>query len=365
MNNPQPGRKPATNKPNPAIPGSAAQWLIKVLVEDGIALKRLLQGTRLENDWCTQPEATLSAADYEQLLRNALAASNDPALGLSVSRQSNYLSRYGFWGYAVMSCTTLGDALETSMRFWPLTGALINLQLQPCESERWLEVTPAFDFVRDDIWRFGVEKFLSSSHLSVAWMVDKGRPVRALELDYPEPLHAERYRQLLGCPVCFGCPQTRVLLDIAALQLPLATSQPQLADMCRERCAQALLSMRGEDRLLASVQEIVWSNVSRPPPLEAVAEQLGLASRTLRRRLQERGSSYQQILDSVREAVARDYLVNTELSIEQIAALVGFSEATTFRSTFKRWTGQSAADIRRARKQVTPASAQKPSQTPR
>jgi transcriptional regulator GlxA family with amidase domain len=67
----------------------------------------------------------------------------------------------------------------------------------------------------------------------------------------------------------------------------------------------------------------------------------------LRRRLQERGSSYQKILDSVREAQARDYLVNTELSIEQIAALVGFSEATTFRSTFKRWTGQSAAEIRR------------------
>ena len=342
----------SADKLNPIIPGSAAQWLIKVLLEDGIALHRLLQGTHLESDWCHQPEATLTAADYRQLIRNALDASHDPALGLTVSRQANYLSRYGFWGYAVMSCTTLGDALETSMRFWPLTGALINLQLQSCESERWLELAPAFDFVRDDIWRFGVEKFLSSSHLSVTWMVDKGLPVRALELDYAEPLHAERYRQLLGCPVRFGCRQTRVLLDPGSLQLPLATSQPQLADMCRERCAQALLALRGEDQLLASVQEIVWSSVRRPPSLEAVAEQLGLASRTLRRRLQERGSSYQKILDSVREAQARDYLVNTELSIEQIAALVGFSEATTFRSTFKRWTGQSAAEIRRIARAV-------------
>lgn len=347
MKHPAPELTVSPDQLNPIIPGSAAQWLIKVLVDDGIALPRLLQDTRLESNWCNQLEATLTAADYRQLIRNALDASHDPALGLSVSRQSNYLSRYGFWGYAVMSCTTLADALETSMRFWPLTGSLIQLQLQSCDGESWLGMKPAFDFVRDDIWRFGVEKFLSSNHLSVAWMVDKGNPVRALELDYPEPQHADRYMQLLGCPVRFGCSQTRVLLDVAALQLPLATSQPQLADMCRERCAQALLALRGEDSLLASVQAIVWSNVSRPLSLEAVAEQLGLTSRTLRRRLQGRGSSYQQILDSVREAVARDYLVNTELSIEQIAALVGFSEATTFRSTFKRWTGQSAADIRR------------------
>ena len=350
MKPPSPERTLLANALNPSIPGSAAQWLIKALLDDGIALTQLLERTSLESDWCNQPDATLSAANYQQLIRNALDVSQVPALGLSVSRQANYLSRYGFWGYAVMSCTTLGDALQTSMRFWPLTGSLIQLQLQPSDNQVWLAMTPAFDFVRDDIWRFGVEKFISSSHLSVTWMVDKGHPIRALELDYPEPLHAGLYTQLLDCPVRFGCSQTRVLLDAGSLQQPLATSQPQLADMCRERCAQALLAMRGEDRLLASVQEMVWSNVSRPPSLEVVAEQLGLASRTLRRRLQERGSSYQQILDSVREAVARDYLVNTELSIEQIAALVGFSEATTFRSTFKRWTGQSAADIRRTSK---------------
>ena len=131
-----------------------------------------------------------------------------------------------------------------------------------------------------------------------------------------------------------------------------------MADLCRERCALALLKLRGADTIVASVQNIVWANVQRTPSLDAVAEQLGINARTLRRRLQERGSSFQRILDSVREAVARDYLVNTELSIDQIAALVGFSEPTTFRSTFKRWTGQSAAEIRRARQPTPTLSAQ-------
>lgn len=338
------------------IPGSSAQWLIKVLIDNGVSLPELLAGTQLDNDWCGQPDATLRAADYAALIHNALSLSGDPALGLTVSRQANYLSRYGFWGYAVMSCTTLGEALETSIRYWPLTGALVELHEQKSADTVTLEITPAFDFVHENIWLFGVEKFLGSILTSLAWIVDKPTPMRSVELGFLAPAHAARYESLLGRPVSFGATVTRVTFDVDALALPLVTSQPQLADLCRERCSQALLKLRGADTFIASVQDIVWANVQRTPSLDAVAEQLGINARTLRRRLQERGSSFQRILDSVREAVARDYLVNTALSIDQIAALVGFSEPTTFRSTFKRWTGQSAAEIRRTSKPASPSA---------
>lgn len=337
-----------------AIPGSAAQWLIKALADNRISLQDLLAGTNLAGDWCSQPDATLRQEAYATLIRNALVISDDPALGLAISRQANYLSRYGFWGYAVMSCKTLGEALETSMRYWPLTGALVQLQAHDGNGEIALEITPAFDFVKGDIWRFGVEKFIASMLMSLAWIVDQATPMRRVELDYQAPVHAARYKTLLGCPVYFGATTTRVVFDAAALTLPLATSHPQLADLCRERCAQALVKLRGEDAFVASIQEIIWVNLYRTPSLDAVAEQLGINARTLRRRLQERDSSFQRILNSVREAAARDYLINTDLSIDQIAALVGFSEPTTFRSTFKRWTGQSAAEVRKARS-VTPS----------
>ena len=116
-------------------------------------------------------------------------------------------------------------------------------------------------------------------------------------------------------------------------------------------CSDGLSDMVDDEEIGQAVQAL-----GSDPAI--LAEQLGINARTLRRRLQERGSSFQRILDSVRQAVARDYLVNTELSIDQIAALVGFSEPTTFRSTFKRWTGQSAAEIRRARQPTPTLSAQ-------
>lgn len=333
-----------------AIPASAAQWLIQELAEDGINLQALYDGTTLNAEWACHPEATLGYDDYALLVKRALELTGNAALGLSAPRNTNYLSRFGFWGYAVMSCNTLGVALHTCARYLPLTGSLVKIQLSAEQEATQLTISPAFDFVQGDIWRFGVEKFLAASQLSASWLINQPLRIEKVMLNYPAPEHADRYSQLLDCPVQFDCDSTCLELADEVLHLPLLTSQPQLADLCRDRCAQALGALQAEDLLIGAIQEFIWKSLSQTPSLEQVAAELGLTSRTLRRRLQERGSSYQQILDTVREAVARDYLLNTELSIEQIAALIGFSEATTFRSTFKRWTGQSAADIRRTSK---------------
>jgi AraC-like DNA-binding protein len=332
------------------VPASAAQWLVQVLEEDGISRADLLADTCLGHDWPGHPDATLTAYQYEKLVTNALAASGDPALGISVSRQMNFLSRNGFWGYAVMSCTTLGDAVDTAIRYWPLTGSLMHVHKIQTEHMTKVTVTPAFAFVQGEIWRFAVEKFLFSTLLSLGWMVDRTAAFETVWLSYSAPTHAQRYQESLGCPVQFGAPDDAVLLNHDALQWPLVTSQPQLTQMCRERCTQAMLRLQGNDTFIASIQEFIWANIQGPLTLDQIASHLGTTSRTLRRRLQERGSSFQRILDGVRETVARDYLVNTVLSIDQIASLIGFSEPTTFRSTFKRWTGQSAAELRRLHK---------------
>lgn len=332
------------------VPASAAQWLVQVLEEDGLSRADLLADTCLGHDWPGQPDATLTTSQYEQLVTNALVVSGDPALGISVSRQMNFLSRNGFWGYAVMSCTTLGDAVDTAIRYWPLTGSL--MQVHKLETDEMTKVTlsPAFAFVQDEVWRFAVEKFLFSTLLSLGWMVDRTAAFESVWLSYSAPAHARQYQESLGCTVQFGAPEDAVLLKHDSLRWPLVTSQPQLTQMCRERCTQAMLRLQGNDAFIASIQEFIWANIQGPLTLDELAAHLGTTSRTLRRRLQERGSSFQRILDGVRETVARDYLVNTMLSIDQIASLIGFSEPTTFRSTFKRWTGQSAAELRRLRK---------------
>lgn len=83
------------------------------------------------------------------------------------------------------------------------------------------------------------------------------------------------------------------------------------------------------------------------PDVESASRELCVSSRTLQRRLEEEGTSFQEILDNARADVARMHLRNGHSSIAEISWLLGFSDQRGFRRAFRRWTGLSPAEYRR------------------
>jgi AraC-like DNA-binding protein len=75
------------------------------------------------------------------------------------------------------------------------------------------------------------------------------------------------------------------------------------------------------------------------PALPEVASRLHLSPRTLRRKLEATGNSYNQILEDVRKKLAIRYLLDTPLTTEAISEKLSYSDAANFRHAFKRWTG--------------------------
>ncbi|MNE68944.1 Transcriptional activator NphR [compost metagenome] len=88
------------------------------------------------------------------------------------------------------------------------------------------------------------------------------------------------------------------------------------------------------------------------PRKERVAEHFGMTLRTLQRHLQQAGSSYQQILDELRQELASHYLLHSELPIQDIAQYLGFSEPRSFHRSFKGWTGMTPGEFRQERKKL-------------
>jgi len=84
------------------------------------------------------------------------------------------------------------------------------------------------------------------------------------------------------------------------------------------------------------------------PGLETAASRLAMSTRTLRRRLQEEGTTYQEVLDEVRCDLAKRYLAGDELAVGAVAFLLGFSEPSAFHRAFRRWMGQAPGDFRKA-----------------
>ena len=83
------------------------------------------------------------------------------------------------------------------------------------------------------------------------------------------------------------------------------------------------------------------------PTLSQVAARLFLSTRTLRRRLEDAQTSYQEIVGETRRDLAVGYLTHTSLSTGAIAEVLGYSDTANFRQAFKRWTGESPQRYRR------------------
>jgi len=75
---------------------------------------------------------------------------------------------------------------------------------------------------------------------------------------------------------------------------------------------------------------------------------MGVSTRTLWRRLEEKGTSFSALLEEVRHKQARELLAPTVMSVEQIADSLGYAETASFTHAFKRWTGRSPRQFRGA-----------------
>src|SRR5262249_22754870 len=96
------------------------------------------------------------------------------------------------------------------------------------------------------------------------------------------------------------------------------------------------------------------------PSAEKMAERLATSVRSLHRALAQQGQTYKAIVDDLRRSLAIELLENTALSVDDISARVGFSEATNFRKAFKKWSGRAPSDFRTAPASMAAAGAPSP-----
>ena len=117
--------------------------------------------------------------------------------------------------------------------------------------------------------------------------------------------------------------------------------------MVQRLCEQLLATAEQPSGLARRVYQLLAGRPGYMPTMEEVAQALHTTSRTLRRRLEDEGTSFQGVLNTVRSDLAKQYLAATRLSSEEIAAALGFSDAANFRSAFRKWTGRSPSAWRR------------------
>ena len=169
---------------------------------------------------------------------------------------------------------------------------------------------------------------------------------QSVRLPHGDQGHAERYHAALGPGVSFNQPDTAICVARAEAEAPLPGNNPELAH-ANDEVAERYLASLDPARVATDVRELLVEMMpSGTVRQEDVAQRLNRSLSTLQRQLSGEGTSFQQLRDQTRRRLAEEYIRQNELSLSQIAYLLGFSDQSNFSRAFKRWTGMSPREYR-------------------
>ena len=161
------------------------------------------------------------------------------------------------------------------------------------------------------------------------------------------PANLTPYHQLFRSSLVFNQPVDSVSMAVEFLEQPLLTANRTLS-VILDRYAETLLAKLPQpESFIDGVIQLIAEELHKSEPgIEAIASRLGYAPRTLQRKLKEVDTSYQELLNKTRWQLAAHYLQEEQITIHEVACLLGFSEASAFHRAFKRWTGLSPGEFR-------------------
>lgn len=288
---------------------------------------------------------------YATLVEQRVELLAIPALGLQMGRLSR-LGQMGLAGVSVAQAPNLRAAARAMIHLEPLYAQNYRGQSSLVEDAggawlRFYSISPYNAYNR-----FVVDSVLAGwiSHLGAL----ARQPLKAerVEIEYPAPPWAERYEAFFGCPVEFGAPTNQLRLSQASLALANAEHCPstwsQMLELCNRELEQLTRTRSWRERVSRLLGPMLNG---REPDLEEIAARLKLPTWTLRRKLAEEGTQFRSILNDTRRDLAMVYIRETDLAFGEIAYLLGFASAEAFQRAFKRWSGQTPGEFRRAQRQ--------------
>jgi AraC-like DNA-binding protein len=165
-------------------------------------------------------------------------------------------------------------------------------------------------------------------------------------------------RHHFGCEVRFDAPLDILVLEETALARAFATHNADLLAVMLPGLEAALSESLTSRSMADEVRTVLGRRMcGERPSVEKVAQEMRMSPRTLQRRLEELGTTYQRLLDDVRRGTSRRLLANTDLDAGEVSFLLGFEELNSFTRAFHAWEGVTPARWReseRSRSDISP-----------
>lgn len=324
---------------------SWAMAIVQALELGGVDCRSLFGELELDYTALSDPDARFPQDRMTRLWQRAVELSGDSAIGLNMAQVVRPAS-FHVVGYALMSSRNLRDGFTRLVRYQRIIGegADLHLLAQP----DGYALTLAIHGDRLPAARQSAEASLAYCLAFCRWLTGKPLQPREVRLQSPTPKDQARYQAVFQAPLRFNAEQDALIFTRADLEAPLPSANEALAQL-HDRFAGEYLARFSGSRVTHQARQVLCRLLPQGEPRrEVVAQQLHLSQRTLQRRLQEEGTSFQQLLDETRRELAEQYLRQVNLTLLEIAYLLGFADSSNFFRAFRRWFGQTPGEYRAA-----------------
>jgi AraC-like DNA-binding protein len=328
----------------PNASGAIARLAFTRAKAAGIAVEPLLKGAHLTLSQMENPHLHLKVRDQIQFLNLVAGALADDFLGFHLA-QAPDLREFGLFYYVLASAETLMDAFERAARYSSILNEGICCR---CTDGGELRVSLCYVGVNRHPDRHQIE-FLLTALIRISRQLTGMHlmPTRMRLIHFRERGSPE-FPEYFGDDVQFGADEDEIVFPARIANLPVVSADPYLSKILIGYCEEALSKRMSTYRSFrANVENAIVPLLPHgKASASEIARRLGIGQRTFARRLSTEGLTFSGLLERLRFDLANRYLQDRNLSISEIAWLLGYQEVGGFSHAFKRWTGKTPRERR-------------------
>jgi len=305
------------------------------LEEHGVSASVVLRRAGLPQEYAKQPLVLLKTDELFALWRAIGEVSTNPAIGLLLGTETR-TERFHPIGLAALSSENFGAAMNQMARYKKLTCPEEIIQKKDNKEWsiqfRWLladEPEPQVMIECAFAWVLSIARHGTGTRLSPLRVefVEARSNVKAMERHF-------------GCPIRCGCSRNAIVFRAVDAERKFVTRNAELLGLLAPQFEKELEQENAAENFIERVRLAIEQKLTgRRPTIEDIADALHISSRTLQRKLQEEGTSFQHVLEEARHQLARRFLNNSVLELNEAAYLLGYEDGNSFVRAFRTWEG--------------------------
>jgi len=336
------------------VPAGYVRHLLQLVEEQGFGVEPLLQYVGIDMAEIDS-QTEFPAEKFGLLYQRIYYIAQDEYFGmLSGGKVPN--GTFRMMCHCLIHCTTLEKAIYRASDFHEICrGTKVKPHL--VRKGRYAKVSftttdaaeVSMDEILEDEHPGRIRTSLSMWHHFLCWLIGKRLELKAAYFSFEEPDDIAQYKTLFQSEVKFDQHDNAIVFPARYLDFPIVQTPETLRSFLKTAPYQLIVMVDDDASLKSQVVALIGKDFSQDlPSAEEVAYRLHMSVSTLRRRLLEEDTSYQKIKDESRKLAALNYMNSPQLSINDVAGLMGFEEPSAFFRSFKKWTGMTPGEYRRS-----------------